>query len=116
MLHPAEPHAVVRVLIEDALTTVEELRFTVVSSDDELLVSLRERCDSEAPSHPGSNRVDDRARTEERDGVTFTVIKLPPDRRLRSLTERQKGLRVAQGRRAAAENRSRPRRFRRIAR
>jgi hypothetical protein len=55
-------------------------------------------------------------RTEARDGMTFAVIELPPDPRLRPLTQRQAGRLVAEARLSAGRNRSRPKRFRRMTR
>lgn len=109
MPHPAWRRTRVRVVIQDETGSVVELRFSAASSDDELLVKLRERCDLAPGGEQGG------IRTEERDGETFTVETLPPDRKLRPPTERQKGRRIAEGRLTASRNRKRARRCRRLA-
>jgi hypothetical protein len=118
MKDPSRRHLRIRVVIEDAVGGVEELRFATVSSDDELLVRLRERCEAEVAGATSTPSTDEQGgvRTEERDGRTFTVVTLPPDPRLRRPTERQIGRRIAEARLRAARNRNVPWRCRRRAR
>ena len=68
----------VRVVVEDEMGHVEELRFTAASATDDLVVKLRERRETEA------------IRTGKRDGKIFTVETLPPDPKLRQPTKRQR--------------------------
>jgi len=115
-MHQVERHPRVRVVITHATGNVEEWSFTAACSDDELLIKLRERCDAEAAG--AASRVNGDCRgipAPEQFGVTPTVTRLPDDPKLRPLTERQKGRLIATGRLAAARNRKRPKRLRRMA-